>query len=485
MDAVHALQRLTCGMAQLLGSRCALVAQLPEAAPLQHWLGGAQADLSALQASGRAIPLDNAGQRVGSLWLESDHPAWADQAALDELLHPLLQTSAALLAAHLEGRGLVPPASLSLARAAMHEAGCFVWDWDIPSDVLSDIDEGAAMLGYLPNEVGNTQADWNALIHPDDLEPVEQAYLRHVRGESALYRVVYRARASDGSWRWLEERGRVIERDAAGQPIRMCGTQTDATLHHALEQAQRERLAAEAANAAKTQFLSRVSHELRTPLNAVLGFAQLLEMDQVHPLTRQQLRQVGLIREAGAHLLAMIGDLLDVSLMESGRLPVQAQPLPLAPLLAHCVALVQPQADAAGVMLTLGGCAARIAVQADATRLKQVLINLLNNAVKYNRPQGQVQVSVRECRDGGTADEQMVAIEVHDTGLGLTAEQLERLFEPFNRLGRERGKVPGAGIGLALSQMLVEAMQGTLGATSDASGTRFLVRLPQAHRGGA
>jgi len=217
-----------------------------------------------------------------------------------------------------------------------------------------------------------------------------------------------------------------------------------------------------------------VSHELRTPLNAVLGFAQLLELDQAHPLAPTQRRQVGLIREAGSHLLEMIGDLLDVSLVDAGRLPLQSRALPLAPLLAQCVALVQPQAEAAAVVIAPPCCPETLAVQADATRLKQVLLNLLSNAVKYNRPGGQVRLSVRVGADG------LAGMEVLDTGLGIAPEHLSRLFEPFNRLGREHGPVPGVGLGLALSQRLVEAMGGTLGATSDATGTRFLVRLPMA-----
>jgi PAS domain S-box-containing protein len=405
---------------------------------------------------------------------------WLDPVPVDERpallasIQPLRQAAAALMATLLEQGGQVAPNSLSIIRTAMREAATFVWEWDIVADTLGDIDEGALMLGYEPHQLGHTQQDWNRLIHPDDIDALEQAYQRHARGESSQYRAIYRARAADGQWRWIEECGRITERDIHGQPTWMCGTQTDATTQVALEQARRQQLEAEAANAAKTEFLSRVSHELRTPLNAVLGFSQLLESDPVHPLPQGQLRQVNLIRQAGEHLLAMIGDLLDVSLVESGRLQVQLEPMALACLLTDCTELLRAQAETAGIPILLDTGPPGLVVRADGTRLKQVVINLLTNAIKYNRPGGEVRLLARAGVDGTHQ------IEVHDTGLGIPADQMERLFEPFNRLGREHGPVPGAGLGLALSQMLVTVMGGELSASSDSSGTRFVACLPAA-----
>ena len=254
----------------------------------------------------------------------------------------------------------------------------------------------------------------------------------------------------------------------------MFGTQTDATLQHELEQARRDRLAADAANAAKTQFLSRVSHELRTPLNAVLGFAQLLEVDRGEPLAAGQRRRVQLIRQAGDYLLAMIGDLLDLSLVEAGRLPMQQEPVALAPLVRDCLDLVLGQAAAAGVLLSQRPIRPRVAVQGDAMRLKQVLINLLSNAIKYNRPGGSVELIARS--QGGEC-----VLEVRDTGIGLPADQLDKLFQPFQRLGRESGPIQGSGLGLALSQALVQAMSGSLSAhplpAEDGPGTVFRLVL--------
>ena len=473
-EPAHALHRLARSTAHLMGCGCRIATlQGASISPLV-FQGGA--DLP--EPTADALPgrwhwlLTHGGVPVGELTLACG-PGRAGRDVMAQRLQPLLDTAAALLAAVLEQQGRAPPASLSLARAAMREAGTFVWEWDIATDALGDIDEGALMLGYAPHDIGHTQADWNRLIHPEDVAAVEAAYLAHADDSRQLYRAVYRARAADGSWRWIEERGRVVERDADGQPRRMFGTQTDATVQHALEQARRDHLAAEAANVAKTQFLSRVSHELRTPLNAVLGFAQLLDLDQASALTETQRRRVALIRRAGDYLLAMIGDLLDLSLVESGRLPMQVASVPLAPLVHDALDLVRGQAETAGISLHAEPIAADMAVRADAMRLTQVLINLLTNGIKYNRAGGQVQVRVQA--DGATH----WRLCVQDTGIGIPADQHAGLFQPFNRLGRESSGVKGSGLGLALSQALVTVMGGSLDVEDVATGgSVFSVRLP-------
>lgn len=475
-EPAHALQRLARSVGHLLGASCRIVSHLGGGA-VQEFLGGSPPTGPLLRWH---LQLSHVGQGVGEMVLElPDRPFSRD--TLTQRLQPLLTTAASLVAALLEQGGLAPPSSLSVVRGAMREAGTFVWEWDIASDALGDIDEGALMLGYAPHQIGHTQSDWNRLIHPEDVEAVEAAYQAHVRGEAELYRSVYRARAADGQWRWIEERGRIVERDANGRPLRMYGTQTDATMQHALEQARRDQLAAEAASAAKTEFLSRVSHELRTPLNAVLGFTQLLEVDRSgNPLDEAQQRRLALIRQAGEYLLAMIGDLLDLSLVESGRLQMQIEPVALGPLAADCIDLVRGQAEQASVQLRLEALPPWLQVRADPMRLKQVLINLLTNGIKYNRPEGEVRLAARLEADG------RCVVEVHDTGIGIPADQVEGLFQPFNRLGRESGKVQGSGLGLALSQALVTVMGGQLRVfSSSAAGSCFELRLQAVERASA
>lgn len=247
----------------------------------------------------------------------------------------------------------------------------------------------------------------------------------------------------------------------------------DATELVALELAQQEKLAAEAASRAKTSFLTRISHELRTPLNAVLGFTQLMETDPADPPSEGQRQRLQLVRESGRHLLAMISDLLDLTRAESGQFALQLSPVALAPLVRECEAMLQPSVEAAGVALSADADTSLV-VRGDADRLRQVLLNLLDNAVKYNRRGGHVRLSARA--DAGEA-----LLEVRDDGIGIAADELPLLFDPFWRSPAARRAGEGSGIGLAVTQSLVRAMGGRIEVESRPGvGSRFGVRLPLA-----
>ena len=479
-DPAHALTVLLRSLASLVGAECTLVPRSPEGRaglppikalpPAPQRAAGTPA--AAVVDARRDLPwlCSHSGTLVGDL--HAPPPAGLSRDAWGDRLGPVLDAAAALLAGLFEHAGHALPGSLALMRTAMHEAGTFVWEWDIATDVLGDIDEGERMLGYPPNTLGRTQADWDRIVHPEDRVLIERAYQAHARGDEAMYRVVYRALAANDQWRWIEERGRIVEWDRNGRPRRMFGTQSDATLLRELEQAQRDRLEAQAANSAKTMFLSRISHELRTPLNAVLGFAQLLVTDPKLAGLPAQRQQVQLIREAGEHLLAMIGDLLDLSLAESQHLPILLQPVPLAPLFEACATWLRSQADSGRIGLQVEPVPVDAIVRADPTRLRQIVTNLLSNAVKYNRPGGRV--SLRATLVG-----ESWRIEVEDTGHGLTAAERARLFQPLNRLGRENSSIAGAGLGLALSQSLAQLMGGRITAQSvPGSGSTFALVLP-------
>ncbi len=232
--------------------------------------------------------------------------------------------------------------------------------------------------------------------------------------------------------------------------------------------------AAEKANLAKSEFLSSMSHELRTPLSAILGFAQLLESDSPPP-TDTQRRSVEHILKAGWHLLELINEILDLSVIESGKIPLSMEPLSLSELLLECEAMAEPQAAKHGISVTFAPLEAPCFVNADRTRAKQVLINLLSNAVKYNKADGTVHVA---CAPG---DRDSIRISVRDTGIGLTREQLAQLFQPFNRLGQQAGAEEGTGIGLVVCQRLVELMGGVMGVESTVGqGSVFWYELKQA-----
>ena len=247
---------------------------------------------------------------------------------------------------------------------------------------------------------------------------------------------------------------------------------TDARRAAAAIEAQR---AAEAASRAKTEFLSRMSHELRTPLNAVLGFAQLLQ-GSGEPLTERQRVQIDHIRLAGWHLLALISDVLDVSRIESGALQIAISALDTDATAADAIELSRSLAERHGVRLHGPSRPADCAILADATRWRQILLNVLSNAIKYNRPGGEVTLS-HERRDDH------LAVRVADTGLGMSAEQLGCLFEPFNRLGRQHGGIEGTGIGLTLTRELLLIMKGSIDVRSRVGeGTTVTLTIPVADR---
>jgi DNA-binding response OmpR family regulator/anti-sigma regulatory factor (Ser/Thr protein kinase) len=237
---------------------------------------------------------------------------------------------------------------------------------------------------------------------------------------------------------------------------------------------QRAKEAAEKANRAKSEFLSNMSHELRSPLNAILGFAQLMESASPLP-TAAQNENIGQILKAGWHLLALINEVLDLSVVESGKISLSLEPVALAEVISECRAMMEPQAQQAGIRLTFPDLDRFSYVRVDRTRLKQVLINLLSNAIKYNRKGGAVEVS---CAASGP---DRTRISIKDTGAGLPSEKLTQLFEPFNRLGQEDSDSEGTGIGLVMSKRLVELMGGEIGVESTVgTGSVFWFELSMA-----
>ncbi len=257
--------------------------------------------------------------------------------------------------------------------------------------------------------------------------------------------------------------------DADGHPVYLLGISEDITdRRRADAQIRATKELAERANRAKDEFLSRMSHELRTPLNAVLGFAQILEMEDPTPDQHESVRQ---ILAAGRHLLGLIDEVLDVSRIATGSISLSSEPVSVTDALTEAADLIRPLAVERGIRLRIDD-ADGLHVLADRQRLKQVLLNLLSNGVKYNREGGDILVTSAHV----TPDR--LAIRVADTGVGIASEAMARLFDPFDRLGAEMSGVEGTGLGLALSKGLIEAMGGTVKAESEAgAGSAFTIEL--------
>jgi len=268
----------------------------------------------------------------------------------------------------------------------------------------------------------------------------------------------------------MSGRGQVY-RDSDERPVRMVGVVVDITERKrgevALNQAKQE---AERANRAKSEFLSRMSHELRTPLNAILGFGQLLQRDE---LTEGQRESIDQVLHGGRHLLGLINEVLDISRIETGSLALSQEAVNVYELLTETIDLIRPLAAERELRIqapSAEGCS--WTVRADRQRLRQALLNLASNAVKYNRHGGSIEFACDAAAEG------RLRILVRDTGPGVAADKLHRLFTPFDRLGAEQTDIQGTGMGLALSKRLLEAMGGTLTANSiQGQGSTFTMEL--------
>jgi PAS domain S-box-containing protein len=353
------------------------------------------------------------------------------------------------------------------------------------------------LAGIAPAQMPRTTREWMQLLHADDratfrAKSIEAA----VKGERVD--VEYRLLHPDGSvvhmqqviepldelapqgrGRWFSTLQDVSEQKLAEGRVLRANEELERRVQERTAQLQVSNqelalasAAAERANRAKSEFLSSMSHELRTPLNAIIGFGQLLAPPGGAPRSpEQQTLFVDHIVKAGRHLLTLIDEILDLAQIEAGKLSVSMEALPLSDVLAECEAMLEPLAAQRGIRL-LFAPACDLAVMADRTRLKQVLLNLLSNAVKYNREHGAVIV------DCSRAEGERIRIAVQDTGAGLRAEQLDVLFQPFNRLGQESTSAQGTGIGLVVTRQLVELMGGEIGVTSTPGiGSVFWVAL--------
>ena len=344
------------------------------------------------------------------------------------------------------------------------------WSADLRSGELNWSDEIYRIFGYQPGSFAPSVAAFNEAVHPDDRAKMRASENR--AAETGLHDVVHRIVQPNGNVRYVHELARV-ELDASGKMIRMVGTVQDITEQVVAEQDLiTARETAERANRAKSDFLSSMSHELRTPMNAIIGFAQMLEYDG--KLDSDQQDNVHEILKASRHLLDLINEVLDLAKIESGRVDLSLEPVEVAGLAEECQQLILPLVMERHITLTLE-VPANSVVRADRVRLKQVLLNLLSNAVKYNRENGWINLTVLPVFAG----RQKIA--VSDSGIGIAADRLAEVFQPFNRLDAEFSEMEGTGIGLTITQRLVDLMGGDITIESQPGcGSTFTIEFPVA-----
>ena len=354
------------------------------------------------------------------------------------------------------------------------------WDWDIAAGKVDRNERWAVMLGYTHSEIQHTVMQWTDFIHPEDRERAWDSIKAVIEGRSNMHRLEYRMLHKDGSIRWILDQASVMQRDADGRPVRMCGTHTDITArkqdelellqhrHHLqqLVEAQTRELriakeAAETANVAKSAFLANMSHEIRTPLNAITGMTHILRRSG---LTPEQADKIDKIENAGSHLLRIINDVLDLSKIEAGKFALEDAPVHVEAMLDNIAFLLGQKARDKGLRFNIKTASIPHHLHGDATRLQQALLNYVANAIKFTE-HGHITLRVKE--EAQADKSATLRFEVEDTGIGIAPEALPKLFSAFEQADNSTTrKYGGTGLGLAITRKIAEVMGGTAGVTS-------------------
>jgi len=353
-----------------------------------------------------------------------------------------------------------------------------IWDEDLRTGVVTVSAAYATMLGYAPGELPTDGRYWASLIHPAERDRVVEECALRLR-EVGRVSVEFRMRAKDGSYRWVLRQGNVVERDARGEPQRIVGTHMDLTARRAAEDELRAaKEAADAASRAKSSFLATMSHEIRTPLNGVIAMAEVLSQAELSPRDRDAVQT---IHSSANLLLSVIDDILDFSKIEAGKLELEVSDASIHELVEELCASLLPLAQRKSVDLCLFvDPAVPAALSTDRVRLRQVLYNLLGNAIKFSGSQPERRGRVRLRVEATGAEAPRLILRVSDNGVGMTAETIGRLFRPFSQgEASTTRRFGGSGLGLAITRRLVEAFGGTIAVESAPGlGSTFTVALP-------
>jgi PAS domain S-box-containing protein len=358
-------------------------------------------------------------------------------------------------------------------RFALAVAELGAWDLDLRSQQAWRDERHDRIFGYASMLPEWTYEMFLDHVVPEDRERVAENF-RMALETATEWDFTCRIRRADGEERWIEARGEPIL-DEAGTPVRLMGFVRDVTQARQAEAALREaRDAAEKANRAKSAFLAMMSHELRTPLNAIGGYTELLEFGVYGPLTDEQRAALERIQYSQRHLLGLITDVLNYARSETGAIHYRIEDTEVAKLLAVAKAMVAPQVRAAELKLRVNRCPSGLVVRADADKLRQVLVNLIGNAIKFTDPGGRIDVACEE-------EPEHIVLLVRDTGIGIAADELETIFDPFVQVRQELTRTaPGVGLGLAISRDLARGMGGELTVESTpGEGSTFMLRLPK------
>ncbi len=349
-----------------------------------------------------------------------------------------------------------------------------LWDWNIQLDEVYYSPRWIEMLSYSAAEVKPHVDFWRGILHPDDSTATLAELDAHLSGETPQFQSEMRLRTAAGEWLWVQGRGQVVQRDDKGQPLRVVGTMTDISKRKEIEEklisAKRE---ADIANDAKSQFLANMTHEIRTPMNAVIGVVQLLRTTQ---LDEEQTELLGLLNESADSLMHIINDVLDLAKLDAGQMQLEMSNFNLTEMLLNTSKIFSQNASAKGLKIiddideALNGIYCT-----DPGRLRQILMNLINNAIKFTET-GEVTVSAQPSADR----KDWIRFEVRDTGIGIDDNSLDHLFDEFRQVDATISRVyGGTGLGLAICDRIVKNLGGKIGVDSTlGEGSRFWFELP-------
>jgi len=405
-------------------------------------------------------PLVVDGRRYGTLNFSSPSPR---AVAFSESEISLIQLLAQWIGGEKSRAAAVEALGVSEERLklALEGSNDGLWDWNVVTGDMYFSPRWQTMLGYRPGEVEGHARNRERMIHPDDKSAVMSVLREHLKGRTATYETEHRVRTRSGEWMWILDRGKVVERDGSGRPLRTVGTITDIS-----ERKRVERM--------KTEFVSTVSHELRTPLTSIHGSLGLVLGGAVGdvPVPARELLRIA--ESNSERLIGLVNDILDIEKIESGRMEFRMEVVDLNVLTEQVVTANRAYADRLGVRVDVAPAADSAEVVGDPARLAQVVTNLLSNAAKFS-PEGEtVEVAVR--RDNG-----VLRVEVADRGPGIPESFRERVFEKFTQAdSSDTRSVGGTGLGLSICRAIIDAHGGTIGYESDpGSQTRFHFELPQ------
>lgn len=355
---------------------------------------------------------------------------------------------------------------------ALRSARMGVWHWDIIENRRYFDDQVCHLLGINPATFTGAAEEFFGAVHPDDRETIKAALARTIEHD-VLYEPEYRAVWPDGSVHYITARGRLV-RDDKGRALRINGIIWDITERKKMEELRLENERLAYANEAKSEFLAIMSHELRTPMNAVIGFSELMKAKKAGELNEKQERYMDNILISSKHLLVLINGILDLTRVEAGKIELVIEKIVVHDAINETLNLLKATAEKRNVIFKKEIDPQLDYIEADRQRFKQILVNLVSNAVKFSKPEGGI-VTVTAKKE-----ENMAKISVSDTGIGIKEEDLGKLFQPFLQLDMSFSrKYGGTGLGLAISKQLVELQGGKIRAESKyGEGSTFTFLLP-------